>query len=209
MSLGENLKKIREEVGFSLEDLAEKTKIQRKYLEYLENEEFDKLPMPVYIQGFIQKWCKACDVAYDKLLLQFYRENKQFANHSQQNNFLPVLSSSFIIDIKHIVSLLLIIFFILIFGYFYQNQKMLQKSPRIEILQPLEFSSVLEEEQILIIGEIENITNLFINGQEVFVNSQGIFEYTYTLNSGLNTILVSGKAKDGSNIETLRKVLKL
>lgn len=209
MSLGENLKKIREEAGFSLEDLAEKTKIQRKYLEYLENEEFDKLPMPVYVQGFIQKWCRACDVAYEKLLLQFYRENKQFADRSQNNNLLPIISSSFVISIKHIVGLVLIIFFILVFGYFYQNQKALQESPRIEILQPLEFSSVSEDEQILIRGEVENITNLFINNQEVFIDNQGIFEYTYILNTGLNTILVIGEAKDGSNIETIRKVLKL
>ena len=62
MSLGEQLKKIREDAGLSITDLAVATKIQFKYLKHLESEEYDKLPMPVYIRGFIQKCTKVCGV---------------------------------------------------------------------------------------------------------------------------------------------------
>lgn len=50
---GPVLKKIRQMKGFSLEDVAERTKIRRTYIEYLEEEQFSFLPAPVYVKGFV------------------------------------------------------------------------------------------------------------------------------------------------------------
>ena len=50
---GPVLKKIRQLRGFSREDIAERTKIRKTYIEYLEEEEFRFLPAPVYIKGFV------------------------------------------------------------------------------------------------------------------------------------------------------------
>lgn len=50
---GPVLKKIREMKGFSLEDVAERTKIRRTYIEYLEEEQFSFLPAAVYVKGFV------------------------------------------------------------------------------------------------------------------------------------------------------------
>jgi len=50
---GAILKRMRQVLGISLEDLAERTKIRRAYLEYIEEENFQFLPAPVYIKGFV------------------------------------------------------------------------------------------------------------------------------------------------------------
>jgi hypothetical protein len=50
---GAALKKLRQLSGISLEELSERTKIRRAYLEYLEEEHFQFLPAPVYVKGFI------------------------------------------------------------------------------------------------------------------------------------------------------------
>jgi flagellar biosynthesis protein FlhG len=50
---GPSLRKLRQLHGISLEDLSDKTKIRRTYLEYLEEEQFQFLPAPVYVKGFI------------------------------------------------------------------------------------------------------------------------------------------------------------
>ena len=50
---GPVLKKIREMRGYSLEDIAERTKIRKTYIQYLECEQFTFLPAPVYVRGFI------------------------------------------------------------------------------------------------------------------------------------------------------------
>ena len=50
---GQVLKKIRQMRGLSLEDIAERTKIRKTYIEYLEEEQFTFLPAPVYVKGFV------------------------------------------------------------------------------------------------------------------------------------------------------------
>lgn len=50
---GPTLKKLRQLHGISLEELSERTKIRRAYLEYLEEEKFQFLPAAVYVKGFI------------------------------------------------------------------------------------------------------------------------------------------------------------
>lgn len=50
---GPVLKKFRTLKGVSLEDLSEQTKIRKTYLRYLEEEEYEFLPAPIYIKGFI------------------------------------------------------------------------------------------------------------------------------------------------------------
>lgn len=56
--IGEILKKTREELGISLEEVAEATKIRTKYLRALEEENFDALPGDVYAKGFATAYLK-------------------------------------------------------------------------------------------------------------------------------------------------------
>lgn len=50
---GPVLKKIRTAIGISLEEMSDQTKIRQTYLRYLEDEEYEFLPAPVYIKGFV------------------------------------------------------------------------------------------------------------------------------------------------------------
>ncbi len=50
---GAALKKARQIHGMALEELAERSKIRRAYLEYIEEEQFQFLPAPVYVKGFV------------------------------------------------------------------------------------------------------------------------------------------------------------
>ncbi|MBC7233186.1 MAG: helix-turn-helix domain-containing protein [Chloroflexi bacterium] len=54
--LGEMLRKAREAKGLSLEQVEEATKIVRSYLQALEDEEFERLPAPVYVKGFLKNY---------------------------------------------------------------------------------------------------------------------------------------------------------
>ncbi|MBI1820428.1 MAG: helix-turn-helix domain-containing protein [Nitrospirae bacterium] len=56
--VGAYLRKIREQLGFSLQDVASKTKISLPYLENLENEDFSSLPNDVFVKGFLRSYAK-------------------------------------------------------------------------------------------------------------------------------------------------------
>lgn len=208
-SLGENLKHFRQEANLTLDDLAGKTKIQTKYLERLENEEFSKLPGPVYVQGFIKRWAAACSADSETLLLQFYRENKPFVTDIHDTKLTPVSSSKFVITLRHLVVVLGVIILSVLGIYFYQNQQEVVRAPQVEIVQPAEFNSAVEDETITIRGTSENVRAVTVADDPVEIADDGSFQYTYDLRAGLNTILIRAVSDDGENIETVRKVLKL
>jgi len=54
--LGESLKEARQNKGVSLEKVAEETRIRKKYLQALEEEDFSIIPSEVYIKGFLRNY---------------------------------------------------------------------------------------------------------------------------------------------------------
>ena len=57
-SLGQYLKKLREERGFTLEDVAEETKLRERYLRALEQDRFEALPAEVYAKLFLKVYAQ-------------------------------------------------------------------------------------------------------------------------------------------------------
>jgi cytoskeletal protein RodZ len=53
---GAQLRQAREHRGLSLDEVATKTRVQRRYLQALEEGTVDKLPEPVYARGFLKKY---------------------------------------------------------------------------------------------------------------------------------------------------------
>lgn len=53
-SIGEKLRSRREELGYSLKDAAERTRIRKSYIESLESDDFSNLPGKAYVTGFIK-----------------------------------------------------------------------------------------------------------------------------------------------------------
>ncbi len=60
--IGGSLRDARTIAGISLEDVARRTRITKSYLEFIELNQFEKLPGIGYIPGFIRNYCKAISV---------------------------------------------------------------------------------------------------------------------------------------------------
>jgi len=58
MEIGKRLKEAREDRGLTLEAVEEETKIRRKYLRALEEEQFQVLPGPVYAKAFLKTYTR-------------------------------------------------------------------------------------------------------------------------------------------------------
>lgn len=71
MEIGKALKDARESRGISLENAEENTKIRRKYLEALEQENFEILPGKVYVKGFIKNYSIFLGLNADELVAAY------------------------------------------------------------------------------------------------------------------------------------------
>jgi cytoskeleton protein RodZ len=70
-----NLKAAREARGLSLSDVFDATRVSRINLEALENDDFDRLPPPVYTRNFIRKYAQAVGVD-EKPILDRYEQHR-------------------------------------------------------------------------------------------------------------------------------------
>lgn len=68
---GAYLRKKREERGVSLEELAERTKIQLRYLEAIEAGHFHLLPGPAYVRGFLRLYASSVGLAPEAVVGMF------------------------------------------------------------------------------------------------------------------------------------------
>ena len=65
---GADLKALREQLGVSLQTIADRTRINIKYLMHLEADEHKKLPNPVFVRSYLMQYALALKLNPDKVL---------------------------------------------------------------------------------------------------------------------------------------------
>lgn len=69
--VGEKLREQRIKLGLTLQEVEEKTKIRRFYIEAMENEDYKSLPGKVYIIGFLRSYCKILKINPNEIIDEF------------------------------------------------------------------------------------------------------------------------------------------
>lgn len=70
-SLGSYLRQMREEKDLTLEEVSTKTRISVQYLLWLENDQFEKFPSPVYARSFLKTYARYLKVDPEVILEEF------------------------------------------------------------------------------------------------------------------------------------------
>lgn len=76
MSIGVVLRRAREDMGATLEDVEKEIKIRRKYIIAMEEDDFDVLPGHVYVRGFLRNYARFLGIDGEALVNQY---NELFA----------------------------------------------------------------------------------------------------------------------------------
>ncbi|MFC1888377.1 RodZ domain-containing protein [Thermodesulfobacteriota bacterium] len=74
--IGECLRKIREEKSLSIEEISRITKISKRYLTAIENDDFEQLPAPTFARGFIRAYANFVGIDSEEIV-QKYRERHE------------------------------------------------------------------------------------------------------------------------------------
>lgn len=65
--IGPKLKAARQAKGWSLDAVAQQTRIPKKYLDAMENDRLDDLPALVYLRGFLKGYCDHLEIPFEPL----------------------------------------------------------------------------------------------------------------------------------------------
>lgn len=71
MAVGKTLKETRKEKGISIEEASKETKIRKKYILALENDEFSKIPGKVYQKAFLKTYADYLGIEKDNILEEY------------------------------------------------------------------------------------------------------------------------------------------
>jgi cytoskeletal protein RodZ len=208
ITVGEVLKKQRQNLEKSIEQVALDTKIQPRFIQYIEDDDFDKFDSPVYAQGFIKIYAKYLELNEDRILAIYRRSepNIEVKNKSFRETE-NVKRKSIKITPKFVAIALSAMFLLIILSYIGYQIYQFQSPPPITISSPLDEESVAKEE-ITIIGATDNNSSIFINDQPVETGAQGNFQHQILLNPGVNIVTILAKRNNSTqeSVETLKIV---
>ncbi|MBP1949194.1 RodZ domain-containing protein [Virgibacillus litoralis] len=130
MEIGLRLKEAREENKISLESLQETTKIQKRYLEAIEQGNFHILPGKFYARAFIKEYANAVGLDSTELLEEYKDEipqteaesSTQYTQiHRSRKDNNPTKNTAIFSFIPTIIVVLLVIGIVFAAWYFYQQ----------------------------------------------------------------------------------------
>ncbi|MDD5396863.1 MAG: DUF4115 domain-containing protein [Candidatus Moranbacteria bacterium] len=198
LTLGERMKKIRDERRLSLSEISKHTKIQIKYLEYIEDGTYAKLPADVYVKGFLRSYALFMGLNEVGLIKQFEREKGIHKNIKKivddDSAGAPIKFSSFVVTPKMIVVSLILLIVASSFIYLYVQVNNFVSKPRLLIITPTDGAKV-SGNSTHVTGIAEKDALVFINEQPVLVNEKGEFSEDVGLKTGLNVINVKARSK--------------
>lgn len=208
MLLGQRLKKTREDAGLTIKKFGELSKIQTKYLEYLEEGRYEKLPAFVYIHGFLEKYSQILNIQLDELVVQ-YQNEMRVALMPAKVEFvsLPSLSSpKIIITPKKLKWAAVIIVLLAIVGYFIYQLDYLVAPPKLVLEYPAQ-DLTINSSSVRISGQAEYSAKLTINGEQIFIDNEGRFNQEINLSPGLNTLKIKATNRFGKTSEITRQIV--
>jgi cytoskeletal protein RodZ len=204
LTLGQRLKKAREDAGLTLRKFAEISKIQTRYPEYIEEGRYEKLPAFVYIHGFLKKYSQILNLPFKELIQQYQNEIEAVSAAKKEVIGLPSLSSpKVVITPKKLKWAAIIIVILAILGYFIYQLDYLIAPPKLILEYPAQ-DLTINNSSIKISGQAEYSAKLTINGQQIFVDNNSRFSQEINLSPGLNTLQIEATNRFGKTSKITR-----
>lgn len=202
ITAGEVLKAKREKLKKDISTISEETKIQKRYLQYIEDNDFSKFDSEVFLVGFIKIYAKYLDLDPIKILALYRRGNpikKDKASKQDKNSLLT--GGNFTITPRVLITISIILFVLGILIYIGIQIYNFQSPPKLEILEPQNNITVTQN-SLNIKGRTSLDVSIDINGEKI-EETNGSFEHILALDEGTNIITIKAKKNSNSALETV------
>ncbi len=194
-SVGELLKKQREQLHYSIKHVSFATKIKEEYIEFIEANAFEKLPSPVSTQGYIDSLSTFVGLQPEAMLALFRRD---FKFNSETTYPLTVVERKKQRQQQATVSIIASIFalfFIVIGGYGFWTYQRVRQAPMLTVSSPKESEKVVSP--LVVRGNTTSDAVVEIDGQAVGVTQDGEFVTQLELLPGSHVITITSKNRYG------------
>lgn len=189
--------------GLTVEKLAEMSEVPIRYLNAISSGDFQKLPALPYTRGYLMKISEILGINGDELW-QTYKDEIILNVNKQDSLPLNRFAIRSFGKMKIIIGIILVSVII----YLIWQSGNLLGIPKIEITNPATDDLILNIPLVKLVGKISNSKDkLTVNGEQIFINSDGSFEKEFFLHPGANDIEFKIKRFLGKEIKVVKKVV--
>lgn len=206
-SFGARLKLRRQRRQLTLTQIEEQSKVHIKYLQALEQDQYQNLPAEVYSLGFARRYLETLDLPEKKiqeLIKEFQSQFKIWKKQHQGQLAVTTLKERRpIITPKILLSLVSGLTLLLIASYIWLQIRTLTSPPQLTIISP-EGETVVEKDIVEIIGQVNQDATIVINNQTINTQKDGSFSEKIKLAEGINNIEI--KAENRFKKQTIKNL---
>ncbi len=206
-TVGQILREVREQQGYTLDDIEKNTKIRKELLSALEADDYSKLPPSTFVQGFIKNYGRFLNLDHQKLLAIFRRgfEDKKHPPVVMESFTNPIDKKKFAITPTRVIGAVVVLIILGFFAYLWVEYRQFVGAPKLEVLSPKDQQTV-DIPTVLIEGSTDPEVKVSVNNQEIGVDKNGHFQEEIKLASSTNDILVVATSKFGQSAKIDRTV---
>jgi cytoskeletal protein RodZ len=190
----------------TLDAVARTTNIPAKYLHALETSRYDELPGAVYVRNFL----RICSTLYhlnSERVLELYARERRIAGVPHPPSPPHAIPTPRTVHLPRLLRTIAIVAMAIGFlGYLGLKVQRIVEPPMLNVLMPTEDATTTER-SITVSGVTEPESTVTINGQSVFLGTDGQFSETVTLQSGLNVIKISSRKKRSQERTVYRRII--
>lgn len=207
-TVGQLLKETREAKNLSLDDISKATKIQKRYLISIENDDLKQISSQAYANGYVKNYSEFLGLNSRNVLAFLRRQTKEVP----RSVILPQKSNETIKTARYRLTpgkflVLVVVFLLIVFiGYFGIQYRRLQSVPQLIIEQPQEEQVATNTTRIEILGKTDPDATIAINGIGVLVRSDGKFFEQVQVFPGENTVTIIATSRYGKTTTMTRQI---
>lgn len=184
-SFGSTLSQKRQHLGVTLDTISSELHIKKELLQALESANWDALPEPAFVQGFIKSYASYLGLD-PKYILALYRREYDPKKYPQPKG--PVTKrQKFILTPSRLAVASFVAIIIAFVLYLVLQYASVLSSPQLEVFTP-PADETTTVSVVLITGVVEKGATVSINGQFAAVDQNGNFSHQYQLQEGQNII---------------------
>ena len=134
--LGDALRQQREQMGVTLEQAAEDTRIREKFLQAIESGDYQSLPGTVYTKGFLRNYAEYLNLDAEEMLAIYTGERGRAEPARTFAPMKPLVKRSFIFTPTVLVPVVVLAGILLFVGYIYYQFTTFAVAPHVDITDP-------------------------------------------------------------------------
>lgn len=207
LTVGAMLKSARAQRKMSLEELAAAASVPMRDLERLEAGDHSHLPAEIYVRSFLERCARELNINTGVLGELYQKE--VINSESKKEAYAPVAlkSKKFVITPRFLIVAVAALGAVFLVFYFWYQLSNLLKPPFLVVENPAN-DIMTSEETVNVSGRTQKDSHIFINGREIEVNADGIFNDNFHLEPGVNLMEIKSVNRFKKESVLIKRVIK-